>query len=281
MTYFEKKRIYHNIAGFFRYFILISAVLLALYPIFWVVMSGFKSTSEIYMNTFYLPKNWILDNYKRVFASPSLLSGFYNSFVNAFWVLFLGTMFGSMTAYVSSRLMKSGALQTYYAFGIMIPMHSILIPTFHIMKNLGLVYTRYGIILAYVASTLPITVFVLHGFMKGIPHEMEEAAIIDGCSRARTFFSVILPMAKPGLATVLTLNVLSVWNDYLFALVIGGQKYFNITVIINNFRGDSDNTTNYALICAGIAFSILPLAAMYLALQEHVIRGMAEGAIKA
>jgi raffinose/stachyose/melibiose transport system permease protein len=244
-------------------------------------MSGFKTTSEIYTNTLNLPQNWIMENYKKVLTSPNLLLGFYNSFVTAFGVLLIGTIIGSMAAYVSSRLMKSGLLHTYFALGIMIPMHSILIPTFHIMKNFGMLYTRHGIILAYIASTLPITVFILHGFMKGIPHEMEEAAIIDGCTRTRTFFSIIMPMSKSGIATILTLNVLSVWNDFLFSLIIGGQKYFNITVVINNFHMDSDNITNYALICAGITFSILPLAIMYLALQEHVIRGIAEGAIKA
>ena len=274
-------RIHFHIGSFLRYFFLICMTFFAIFPIIWVIIGGFKTNVEIFNNTLSLPKKWIFSNYQKVLTSSYLLSGYYNSFVTGFWVLFLGLTFGSMTAYVSSRLMKNTALHTYFALGIMIPMHSVLIPTFHIMKNLGLVYTRYGIILAYVASTLPITVFVLHGFMKGIPREMEEAAVIDGCSRARTFLNIILPMSKPGIATVLTLNVLTVWNDYLFSMIIGGQKYFNITVIINNFRSDAENTTNFAVICAGIAFSIIPLAVAYLALQENVIKGMAEGAVKA
>jgi raffinose/stachyose/melibiose transport system permease protein len=278
---FNLSIVFSNIGIFLKYFFLIFMTLLAIFPLIWVVLSGFKSNVEIYNNTFSLPKTWILTNYQRVLSSQSLLSGYYNSMVTGFWVLFLGLTFGSMVAYVSSRLFKNTILHTYYAMGIMIPMHSILIPTFHIMKNIGLVYTRYGIILAYVASTLPITVFVLHGFMKGIPKEMEEAAIIDGCSRSRTFWAVIIPMSKPGLATVLSMNVLNVWNDYLFSLIIGGQKFYNITVVINNFRMEESNTTNYAMICAGIAFGIIPLAIIYLLLQENVIRGMAEGAVKA
>jgi raffinose/stachyose/melibiose transport system permease protein len=271
----------YRVGVFFKYAVLIFMTLFSLFPIVWVIVSGFKTNSDLYAHAFSLPTKWVFENYQKVLKSKQLLSGYYNSFVTGFWVLILGLAFGSMVAYVSSRLLKNTALHTYFAIGIMIPMTSILIPTFHVMKNLGLVYTRYGIILAYVASTLPVTVFVLHGFMKGIPREMEEAAIIDGCSRASIFWSIILPMSKPGLATVLTMNVLNVWNDYLFSLIIGGQKYYNITAVIQNFRMDSENTTNYAMICAGIAFTIVPLALVYLLLQEHVIRGMAEGAIKA
>lgn len=274
-------RIKEKVGVFFKYLFLILITAISLVPIVWVFISSFKSNTEIMVNSFGLPVEWITKNVKQVFTSPNLISGYVNTLITGGLVLLFTTVLGSMTAYVSSRRMKSSWLHSYYALGIMIPMQAILIPTFLVLKFLGITYTRTGIVLAYVAATMPITVFVLHGFMGGIPKEMDEAATIDGCSPFRTFWAVIMPISKPGLATVLTLNLLTVWNDYLFSLVIGGSKYYNITVVINNFKGQPDTAIEYGLVCAGLMFSILPLAIVYIILQENVIRGMSEGAIKA
>ena len=261
-----------------KYIVLAIAALVSLAPLFWVFLSAFKTNSEIIVNSFSLPRQWLLDNYMRAFSSPTMLRAWYNSIVNVVLVLGITLLFGSMAAYVSSRLTK-GALQTFFAFDIMIPMQSILVPTFLILKDLNLIYSRPGMILAYSAASMPITVFVLHGFMKGIPREMEEAAIIDGCSRSRCFFSIIFPMSKPGLATVLTLNLLTVWNDYLVSLVIGGKKeLYNLTVTINSFR--TEFTADYGMICAFLMFGIIPLIILFVLLQENVIKGMAAGAVK-
>ena len=264
-----------------KYAFLSLMAVISLFPIVWVFLSAFKTKTEIYTNSFGLPREWITDNITYVFSSNSLWSGYKNTIVTGMLVLVCTLLLGSMVSYVSARRLRSSWLHSYYALGIMIPMHSILIPTFLILKTIGLVYTRAGIVLCYVASTMPITVFVLHGFMKGIPGEMEEAARMDGCGPARSFFALILPISKPGLATVLTLNLLTVWNDYLFSLVIGGSKYYNITVAINNFKGTPENAINYGAVCSGLVFSILPLIIIYVLLQEHVIKGMCEGAIKA
>lgn len=271
-----------NLTGvFFKYLFLILMTAVSLAPILWVFISSFKTNTEIMVNSFGLPHEWITKNVKQVFTSPNLISGYVNTLITGSIVLLTTTLLGSMTAYISSRRMRSNWLHSFYALGIMIPMQAILIPTFLVLKTLGLTYTRTGIVLAYVATTLPITVFVLHGFMSGIPRELEEAAIIDGCSPFRIFCSIIFPLSKPGIATILTLNLLTVWNDYLFSLVIGGSKYYNITVVINNFKGQPDTAIEYGLVCAGLMFSILPLAILYILMQENVIRGMAEGAIKA
>ncbi len=264
-----------------KYTLLIGMAIISVYPIVWVFLSAFKSNTEIYTNSFGFPHVWVLSHMEKVIASKTLWSGYYNTLATGACVLVLTLLFGSMTAYVSARRLRGTLLHTYYAFGIMIPMQSILIPTFLVLKSIGLIYTRPGIILCYTASTMPITVFVLHGFMRGLPKEMEEAATIDGCSAARCFFSVILPMSKPGLATVLTLNLLTVWNDYLFSMVIGGSKFYNITVAINNFKGTPENAVNYGAVCSGLVFSILPMILIYILLQENVIKGMCEGAIKA
>ena len=164
--------------------------------------------------------------------------GYANTIINAIVVLFFTLILGSMAAYISSRAAKrrSNAYLLCVSASL-IPLQAILVPTFLILKQLGMIYTHIGLLLVYIASTMPITVFVLHGFMKGIPKEMEEAAIIDGASRARCFFQIIFPMSKPGLATVLTLNMITIWNDYLFSLIIGGkQELYNITVVAYQLR---------------------------------------------
>lgn len=281
MNAITTNNIRRKIGVLLRYLLLAAMALVSLAPIIWVFLSAFKTNTEIITNSFGLPHEWVTKNIVRVFTSRHLLSGYYNTLLSVVFVLALTVLFGSMTSYVSSRLSKGAGLQTYYAMGIMIPMQTILIPTFLILQRMGLVYTRPGIILSYVAATMPITVFILHGFMKGIPHEVEEAAVIDGATLTRCFFSIILPMSKPGIATVLTLNLLTVWNDYLFSLVIGGPGYYNITVVINNFKGQPDTAIEYGMVCAGLMFSILPLAVLYICMQNSVIKGMAEGAIKA
>ncbi len=185
-----------------------------------------------------------------------------------------------MAAYVTSRLLRSEILYRYFTIGLMIPGSTLLIPTFIIVKNIGLVYTLPGVILAYSGGSFPITVFMLHGFMKNIPRELEEAAIVDGCSRAGCFWRIILPLSKPGLATVLTLLFLNVWNDYLIDLVVGGKDSLkNLIVSIYYFR--TEFKVDYGMTCAGLMFSIIPVAIVYAIFQEQVIVGMTEGAVKA
>ncbi len=182
-----------------KYIFLIFMTVFSLAPIVWVFVSSFKSNTEIMVNSFGLPQEWLTDNIKKVFTSPNLISGYVNTVVTGGLVLLITTLLGSMTAYTSSRRMRSNWLHNYYSLGIMIPMQAILIPTFLVLNGIKMTYTRTGIVLAYVAATMPITVFVLHGFMSSIPREMDEAAIIDGCSPWRIFWSIIFPMSKPSI----------------------------------------------------------------------------------
>ena len=232
------------------------------------------------MNSIGLPKVWRVDNYLRVFRSPSLLIGYRNSIVITFSVMAITLLIGSMAAYVISRKLKGSLMATYFTMGIMIPMTSILIPSFLLLTRLHLVGTMFGIIIAYAASQLSITIFILVGFMKGISKELEEAAIIDGCSNTRTFFSIIFPLSKPGIATAMTLVFLYCWNDYLYALIIGGSGNLRTLIVaITYFK--TEFKTEYGPICAGLIFSIVPITIAYGLLQEQVIKGLAEGAIKA
>lgn len=280
MDIYRKKAAQSKILMTIKYVFLIFTALLSLYPFIWVLLSSFKNNNEIYLNSFGLPNVWRVENYTRALSSSMLVRGFRNSIVITGCVLLIAIPLGAMASYVTSRMSRNSKLYTYFTVGIMIPGATLLIPTFIILKNMGLVYTLPGIILAYAGQSMPLSVFMLHGFMKNLPFELEEAAIIDGCSRTGCFFRIILPLSKPGIATVLMLLFLNVWNDYLLDLIIGGKDNLkNLIVGIFYFR--SEFIVDYGLTCAGLMFSIVPVAVVYFLFQEQVMAGMVEGAVKA
>jgi raffinose/stachyose/melibiose transport system permease protein len=184
-----------------------------------------------------------------------------------------------MAAYVLARKWKNPLLLAYFTLGIMIPLQAIVIPSFLIIRNIGLINTRTGLILVYTVSGLSFGIFVLTGFLRTLPCEIEEAALIDGSGFSQTFFRIILPMAKPAMASVGILSFLQYWNEYLFASVlIAKQEYKTLTQGIMALRGPY--TTDYGMLTAGLALAIIPLIIVYILLQKQVIEGMTAGAVK-
>lgn len=270
----------HKIGVFLKYFVLIFQSVLALYPFIWVINSGFKSNQEIYMNSFGLPAIWKIENYIRAINSESMRTGFTNSVIVTASVLVLVVVCGSMVSYVIANVLRSNVMYLYFTMGIMIPMTSILIPVFLMLKTMGLLNSLLGLIIIYAACQMSMTVFVLTGFLRGIPKEIEEAAIIDGCTRTQSFFKIIFPLAKPGIATVCTLVFIYCWNDYLFSTIIAGSGRLR-TIIVAVYMSKSEMQTDYGMLCANLAMSILPIMIFYAIFQEQVIKGMVSGSVKA
>jgi len=155
----------------------------------------------------------------------------------------------------------------------MIPIHAVIIPMLMILRRLGLVNTRLGIILAYTVAELSFSIFILVAFMKTIPREIEEAAQIDGSSRLRTFFQIILPISKPGLATIGTFAFINSWNDLLLALVItSGPKLSTLNLACFNLRGLY--VQHYGLITAGLMIMMIPVIVIYIFFQEQLVKGI-------
>ncbi|MBP1976647.1 carbohydrate ABC transporter permease [Cohnella thailandensis] len=260
-------------------------VLLALYsvttifPFLWVFLSSFKTNSEIYSSPFALPKTWQFENYSKAWTSGNIGTNFFNSFYITIVSVALILLFGAMASYILARVYPSLALYTFFGLGIMIPGQTILIPTFSILKELHLVNNHTGLILMYVVSSLSLTIFVLVSFMKTLPKELEEAAIVDGAGRYRTFFSIILPLSTPGLATVGILAVLSVWNEYLFAYVLISDPVLKtLTQGIYGMKGEY--MTDYGPMTAGLAITMIPVVILYIIFQNKVVAGMTAGAVK-
>ena len=167
----------------------------------------------------------------------------------------------------------------YFIIGILIPYQALFLPIYTIGYKLNLTNTRFGIIFMYVATGISFGVFLMNSFMSTVPLELEEAARIDGCSIFRTYFSVVLPLLKPAMATLVIMQSFQIWNDYLLAsLYVSKKQLKTLTVAIQSLF--SAQTSDYTTAMAAIVISVLPIAILFMCLQKYFIKGMTVGAVK-
>lgn len=262
-----------------QWFILIVLAFTTIYPFIWLFLNSFKEQFEIFSNPFGLPKKWLITNLIGAWDKANINVSLFNSIFICFTAVILILVISAPASYVIARRWVSDKVYAFFTLGIMVSVHAVLIPTFSMLKKAGLYDTHLGLILVYTASNLALAIFILVGFMKGLPVELEEAATIDGCGYLKTFLKVILPISKPGLATVGILTFLNCWNEYLFAFVlIGTPAKKTLTQTIMGLQGQYNS--NYAMLCAGLFISILPVLIIYVVLQENVIKGLTAGAVK-
>lgn len=267
------------LARILKYLVLIIFSLVTIYPLYWLFITSLKDNSELYAGPFSLPLNFRIQNYVEAWETANIGVSFFNSLCISAISVAVILLFASMAAYVLAKIRPHPALYIYFTLGIMIPVHAVLIPTFIIIRNLGLMNKHLGLILIYVSGELPLAIFILYGFMKSLSKEIGEAALIDGCSQVKSFFLIILPLSKAGLFTVGTLSFLNCWKEYLFAyLTISTTKLKTLTQSIMSLRGQY--VTNYGLLCAGIMIAIIPAIIIYILFQEQIIKGMTAGALK-
>jgi len=267
---------------FFKVLIYIFLILYAgvsLIPFAWAIISSFKDNDSILRHPFSLPKVMIWQNYPRAWIEAHMGLYTFNTAMYAVVATAVILVISTMAAYVISRVKPSVVLYTYFVLGIMIPIHTVLLPSFILIRTFGLFNTRLSIIIVYIAFNISLAFFIMYGFLKGIPYELEEAAFIDGCNRTKTFFWVIFPLAAPGLATAGVLTFLTAWNEFLMPLILlTDQRLKVLTNGINDLREQYGQ--NFGLIGAGLCISFFPMIAIYITFQEQVIKGMTAGAIK-
>lgn len=249
------------------------------YPFIWLFLNAFKAQYEIYSNPFGLPARWLYHNLADAWKMARISTAFINSILVSFSSVILIVIMGALASYAISRKMVPKWVYSYFSIGIMIAAHTVLIPTFAILKGMELFDKPLALILVYTAANVSLAIFILVGFMNSLSIAIEEAAIIDGCSRFRTFIRIVLPMSKSGLATVGTLTFLNCWNEYLFAFVIiRSNEFKTLTQSVMGLQGQY--ASNIAMLCAGLFISILPVIIIYALLQEQVIKGLTAGAVK-
>lgn len=252
-----------------------------IYPIIWMVLNSFKSNIDFAKNPFSFPKEWLVQNYQTAWETARLDVYFLNSLIVSTIAVIFTVFFGALASYFLARIsFKWGKyIYSFFIFGMLIPIHATLVPLFLQMKYLGLLNTHVGLVLPYIAFNLPITVFILTSFMKSFPTDIEESAIMDGCGVFRIFWSIILPMTRPALATVIILNFINNWNEFSFALVlINEESLKTLPLGLANFAGQF--TTNYGAQMAGLTLAIIPTIIIYMILEEYLVKGMTAGAVK-
>jgi N-acetylglucosamine transport system permease protein len=258
--------------------------LLVIIPILWVFLASFKNTTEIFSSPWTLPAELRLENYSRAWTKARVGTYFLNSVWVVAWSTFGTMLLGSMAAYVLARYEFWGRRALYFLFvaGLAFPTFLAIVPLFFVVKQLGLLNTHTGLILVYIAYSLPFTVFFLSAFFRTLPTSVAEAGIIDGCSHTSLFFRVMLPMAKPGMISVAIFNIIGQWAQYLLPLVLvgGNQDKWVLTQGIAQISVTAGYEADWSGLFAALTISILPMIIVYAVFQRQIQSGLTAGAVK-
>ena len=252
-----------------------------LVPLLFGVLGGFKDKGQLYNNSLGLPKPWVLGNYADVLSSTDFWRFLANSTVIAVAVTFGTVLISAMAAFVFARYAFRGreVFFTIFATGLMFPFAVAVLPLFVLERSLGLLNNPLGVILPEIAFGLPLTIIILRSFFRTIPAEVEEAAVLDGCSPFRFFWRILLPMARPALATVSVFAIVASWNNFMLPLVVfNDPKWWTLPLGVTQFQGQYAADT--ARILAYVVLAMVPALAFYAVAERQLVGGLATGALK-
>ncbi|KOX13439.1 carbohydrate ABC transporter permease [Micromonospora profundi] len=253
-------------------------------PILWTFLAAFKNTSEIFSSPWTLPAELRWGNFGRAWTKANVGRYFLNSVIVVGFSTFGTMLLGSMAAYVLARYKFWGNRAIYYLFvsGLAFPVFLALVPLFFVVRNLGLLDTHTGVVLVYIAYSLPFTVFFLAAFFKTLPSSVAEAGMIDGCGHTRLFFQVMMPMAKPGLISVAIFNIIGQWAQYQLPLVLlsNAKDKWVLTQGIADISVNAGYEADWSGLFAALTIAILPMIIVYAVFQRQIQAGLTSGAVK-
>ena len=263
--------------------VLLTYTLIALFPVFVVVVNSFKSRRAIFADPLALPLqgNFDLVGYQTVMKQGDFFLYFQNSLIVTVASLFLVLLFGAMAAFALSEYRFKGntLMGLYLALGIMIPIRLGTVAILEIMVATNLVSTLTALILVYTAQGLPLAVFILSEFMKSVSDDLKNAGRIDGLSEYRIFFSLVLPLVRPAMATVAVFTMIPIWNDLWFPLILApAEDTKTVTLGAQAFIGQF--ITDWNAVLAALSLAIVPVLVLYLIFSRQLIRGITAGAVK-
>lgn len=264
-----------------KYVVLAFFVIIAVGPLFWAFMSSFKSYAEINSSAFSFPTSFRLDNYIAAFKYAPIAKFFLNSVIIVGVSLVITVICVCMCAYVVARFRFRGKLfiTLLVSIALLLPAQAISQPLFTMLKALHLFDTKMGLELVYAAMGIPTSFFVMVSFFSSLPASMEESAYIDGAGFFRTFVQIILPLAKPGIATIVILQFINTWNEFFYALVLtSGDKARTVPIALNYYMGTFAN--NYSAMFAAVVMTVLPTILVFVVAQNQVIESLTAGAVK-
>lgn len=265
--------------------LLLAFTALVIIPFVWMILMSVRSTGEILNNPYGLPAPIRWQNYVRLFFDPGIRFHryFYNSLFVTFFALVLNAFLATLAGYGFGRTRYNfgfrGWLFALLLFGLLLPPQIMYIPQFTMMAHYHLLNSRWSLVLLYAALGLPVSTYLMSTYFAQLPSELEDAARIDGCGDFRMFWQIMLPLARPALATVLLVNSLSFWNELLLSVtMVTNPDLRTLPAAMFNFVGE--NASDYAMAATSLVAAMLPLLILYLVLSERFIEGLTAGAIK-
>ncbi len=270
-----------KIGNILKYTVLGIYAVTCLYPMIWLFLSSFKSNEELFANTWGLPSALELTNYVTAIVQGSIGRYFINSVTTSVASVVICVVLSSMVSYAITRMQwkLSRTVMRLFMLGMMIPMYATIIPLFAMFNKLGFLNSHISVIIPHVVFGFPMAIFILTGFMEGIPRELEEAAVVDGASIYQIFRSVITPIAKPSIVTVAVITFIDSWNDLLIPQIfLTSSKMMTLPVGLTEFEGL--HTTNYVASIAAVVITVIPSIVVYAVLHKNIMDGMVAGAVK-
>ncbi|MBS1888608.1 MAG: carbohydrate ABC transporter permease [Actinobacteria bacterium] len=261
--------------------ILATIALSTLYPLFFLVATALRTTQDYRLSPAGIPHELTLDNIHLAFSEVEIGKLALNSLMVVVPAVIIVTVFACLAAYALVHFrfpLRRSALVVVVAL-MALPPAVVLIPIFKVVLEAGLLNNRLGLILVYSALNLPFSIFLMASFMRSVPDELLNAARIDGAGPLRTLWSVVIPLVRPGLLTLVTLNFLFMWNEFLYALVIL-QKETNRTIMVGIAQFQSHWEKNLGVVSAGLLLSMIPPLLIFLFFQRDLARGLTSGAVK-
>ncbi|UFJ41385.1 carbohydrate ABC transporter permease [Brevibacillus humidisoli] len=264
-----------------KYLVLGLFAFLALYPIFLMIASSFKTNMEILTSPLGLPSQISLDNYFQVWDEVNFKQYVWNSIYVSAMSVFLILFVSSLAAFYLSRysFRWNMFILFFFMLGLMLPMKLAILPLYMLMLKLNLLDTLHSLVIIYVAGNIPFAVFVFYGFFRTLPKDLDLSARIDGCNGFQVYYKIILPLMKPALATVGIVNLIGVWNDFFYPLIfLKSTELSTIPLGVLTFFGEYD--TEWNLLFASLAISSLPMIIAFLFASKQFIEGLTSGAVK-
>ncbi|WP_353951990.1 carbohydrate ABC transporter permease [Knoellia sp. S7-12] len=252
-------------------------------PLVWVFLSSWKTTSEIFQSPLSLPKEWSFDNYVRAWTDSNIGDYMLNSVIVVTSALVIVMVLGSAAAYSLARYPFPGSGIVYYLIlaGLTFPVFLAIVPLFFVLKNTGLLNTLPGLIATYVAFAFPFTVFFLFPFFRALPQEIAEAAELDGAGEWRTFFQVMLPMARPGIVAISIFNFLGLWNQFLLPVALNtNEENYVLSQGMARFASQAGYAVDFGQLFAAVVITIVPVLVVYIVSQRQLQGSLSQGTLK-
>lgn len=270
-----------KIGNILKYIVLGLYAITCLYPMVWLILSSFKSNEELFVNTWGLPSALEITNYVTAIVQGKIGRYFINSVTTSIASVVICVVLASMVSYAITRMQwkLSKMVLRLFLLGMMIPMYATIIPLFSIFNKLDLLNTHISVIIPHVVFGFPMAIFILTGFMEGIPRELEEAAVMDGANIYQIFGKIIAPITKPSIVTVAVITFIDAWNDLLIPQIfLTSSEKMTLPVGLTEFEGL--HTTNYVASIAAVVITVIPSIVVYGILHKNIMEGMVAGAVK-